>query len=70
MPSAGNIYDNAVDDIVKGLEDAQLKVRTSAKYSMNNEMIAEGIGFFFFMILNLSIVVNFSVYLRSNYMYS
>ncbi|VDI42440.1 Hypothetical predicted protein [Mytilus galloprovincialis] len=42
VPSAGNIYDNAVDDIVKGLEDAQLKVRTSAKYSMNNEMIAEG----------------------------
>ncbi|XP_063399674.1 von Willebrand factor A domain-containing protein 7-like [Mytilus trossulus] len=42
VPSAGNIYDNAVDDIVKGLEDAEKKVQTSAKYSMNNEMITEG----------------------------
>ncbi|CAC5395103.1 unnamed protein product [Mytilus coruscus] len=42
VKSASKIYDLAVDDIVRGLENAQGKVRTSAKYSMNNEMITEG----------------------------
>lgn len=59
-------YDKAVDDIVNGLEDAEKKVRTSAKYSMNNEMITEGICLIYYPSMFVYVSVDLKIYVIDN----